>query len=76
MIYNKNIDNGRGFDWGKASALYAQYRDIYSPAFYEKILSLGYCRQGQKVLDLGTGTGVPDSFTIPHYISILDLKKI
>ncbi|MGN0487365.1 MAG: class I SAM-dependent methyltransferase [Acutalibacteraceae bacterium] len=71
MIYNKNIDNGRGFDWGKASALYAQYRDIYPPAFYEKILSLGYCRQGQKVLDLGTGTGVLPRNMVPYGASFV-----
>ena len=54
----KNIDNGRGFDWGRASADYAKYRDIYPEEFYEKIISLGLCTKGQHVLDLGTGTGV------------------
>lgn len=52
------IDNGTGFDWGKASADYAKYRDIYPDAFYEKIIELGLCTKGQRVLDLGTGTGV------------------
>ena len=54
----KNIDNGRSFDWGRASADYAKYRDIYPEEFYDKIISLGLCTQGQSVLDLGTGTGV------------------
>ena len=58
MIKDKRIDHGREFDWGKASEDYAKYRDIYPPAFYQKILDLGFCIKGQKVLDLGTGTGV------------------
>lgn len=58
MISNKNIDNGKAFDWGFASADYARYRDIYPDEFYEKIVDSGYCKKGQTVLDLGTGTGV------------------
>ncbi len=54
----ESIDNGKTFDWGKTSSDYAKYRDIYPDEFYEKILSLGLCRDGQKVLDIGTGTGV------------------
>lgn len=52
------IDGGKAFDWGRTSADYAKFRDIYPTEFYEKILSLGLCTKGQKVLDLGTGTGV------------------
>ncbi len=58
MIQNRDIDGGQGFDWGRASADYARYRDIYPGLFYQKILGLGLCVQGQRVLDLGTGTGV------------------
>ncbi len=58
MITDKNIDNGRGFDWGLASEDYAKYRDIYPEKFYKSIVDLGHCKEGQKVLDLGTGTGV------------------
>lgn len=57
-MINEKIDSGRAFDWGRASADYAKYRDIYPQEFYEKILSLGCCVKGQKVLDIGTGTGV------------------
>lgn len=57
-IKNKNIDAGKAFDWGKTSADYAKYRDIYPVAFYEKIVARGLCVSGQRVLDLGTGTGV------------------
>lgn len=35
-IKNKNIDNGKKFDWGKTSADYAGFRDIYPKEFYEK----------------------------------------
>ena len=58
MITNKNIDSGKGFDWGLASADYAKYRDIYPEEFYKRIVDLGYCKNWQRVLDLGTGTGV------------------
>ncbi|MCQ2522346.1 MAG: class I SAM-dependent methyltransferase [Lachnospiraceae bacterium] len=53
-----SIDNGKAFDWGKTSDNYAKYRDIYPKAFYEKILSCGVGLAGQKILDIGTGTGV------------------
>ena len=57
-IVDPNIDAGKAFDWGKTSADYAQYRDIYPPAFYEKIAKRHLCVAGQQVLDIGTGTGV------------------
>ena len=52
------IDGGRPFDWGRASADYARYRDIYPPEFYQVLLDRGLCTAGQRVLDVGTGTGV------------------
>ena len=57
-ISDKNIDGGKSFDWGRTSADYAKFRDIYPDEFYEKIVKLGLCVNGQSVLDLGTGTGV------------------
>lgn len=57
-IVNKKIDNGKAFDWGRTSGDYAKYRDVYPEIFYEKIAGQGLCTNGQKVLDLGTGTGV------------------
>lgn len=54
----KRIDGGALFDFGKTSKDYAKYRDIYPEEFYEKIISLGLCTKGQKILDVGTGTGV------------------
>lgn len=57
-IIDKNIDDGKAFDWGRASGDYAKYRDIYPEVFYNKITERGLCTKGQRVLDLGTGTGV------------------
>lgn len=57
-ITNKHIDGGKAFDWGRTSADYAKFRDIYPQTFYDKITERGLCIHGQTVLDLGTGTGV------------------
>lgn len=57
-IRNKTIDNGNAFDWGRTSAEYAKYRDIYPKEFYEKLAELSLGIKGQNVLDIGTGTGV------------------
>lgn len=57
-IIDKNIDNGKAFDWGEVSKEYVKYRDIYPKEFYDKIINRNLCISGQKVLDLGTGTGV------------------
>ena len=57
-IQNAAIDNGRSFDWGRTSADYARYRDIYPEEFYQKLLHMDIGTKGQKILDIGTGTGV------------------
>ena len=57
-ITDNRIDAGKAFDWGRTSEEYAKYRDIYPKEFYQKIIDRGLCINGQKVLDLGTGTGV------------------
>lgn len=58
MDMNESIDHGNPFDWDKASADYAKYRDIYPDEFFGKLVDAGLCANGQNVLDLGTGTGV------------------
>ena len=57
-ITDIRIDAGKAFDWGRTSEEYAKYRDIYPKKFYRKIIDRELCIKGQKVLDLGTGTGV------------------
>jgi SAM-dependent methyltransferase len=57
-IINPKIDNGRAFNWGRTSDDYAKYRDVYPEEFYKKIIDRNLCIKGQRVLDLGTGTGV------------------
>lgn len=57
-ITDNNIDGGKAFDWGKTSADYAKFRDIYPQEFYDKIIKRKLCVNGQTVLDIGTGTGV------------------
>ncbi|MDE5939416.1 MAG: class I SAM-dependent methyltransferase [Lachnospiraceae bacterium] len=57
-IIDKDIDGGKAFDWGRTSADYARFRDIYPQEFYDRIIGRNLCVEGQNVLDLGTGTGV------------------
>lgn len=57
-MVDKRIDGGKEFDWGRTSADYARFRDIYPDEFYERVVKLGLCVEGQSVLDIGTGTGV------------------
>ena len=57
-IKDDRIDSGKAFDWGKTSREYAKYRDIYPEKFYQRIVDRGLCIKGQRVLDIGTGTGV------------------
>ncbi len=57
-IRRNDIDSGTPFDFGKTSEDYAKYRDIYPPRFFEALTDRGLCVRGQRVLDLGTGTGV------------------
>jgi ubiquinone/menaquinone biosynthesis C-methylase UbiE len=52
------IDAGAGFDFGRTSEVYAKFRDIYPARMYERLSELGIGIAGQRVLDLGTGTGV------------------
>jgi len=53
-----HVDNGNLFDWGKTSHDYAAYRPGYPEEFYDLLSRLGIGVPGQKILDLGTGTGV------------------
>lgn len=52
------IDDGKAFDWGRTSSDYATHRPGPPPSFYERLRVLGVGRSGQRILDLGTGTGL------------------
>ena len=54
------IDNGKEFDFGKTSDDYGKYRDIYPKSMYDKLIMFGIGKQGERILDLGSGTaGLP-----------------
>ena len=52
------IDEGRRIDWGKTSTDYSVFRPGPPESFYRKLLALDVGLEGQRILDLGTGTGV------------------
>ena len=54
----KPIDNGSDFDFGRTSVDYSLYRDIYPESMYDKLISFGIGKKGQRILDLGSGTAV------------------
>jgi len=53
-----NHDQGRQIDWGKTSVDYATYRPGYPASFFHNLSTRGIGLPGQRILDLGTGTGV------------------
>lgn len=57
-ITDRNIDDGKAFDWGRTSEDYAKFRDIYPEEFYKTLLDRNVGVKGQNILDIGTGTGV------------------
>ena len=52
-----HIDGGAAFDFGRTSEDYALYRDIYPASLFDGLRAAGIGLQGQRILDLGTGTG-------------------
>ena len=52
------IDPGNVIDWSKTSTDYATHRPGPPPRFYQMLHALGVGLPGQRILDLGTGTGV------------------
>lgn len=54
----KVIDNGQKFDFGKTAEDYAKFRDIYPEHFYKQLYDAGIGHRDERILDLGTGTGV------------------
>ena len=54
----EHVDAGRRIDWGKTSADYDRYRPGPPDSFYQRLLGSGIGEEGQRILDLGTGTGL------------------
>jgi SAM-dependent methyltransferase len=52
------IDPGRQIDWGRTSIDYAAHRPGPPARLYDLLAALGIGLAGQRVLDLGTGTGL------------------
>jgi SAM-dependent methyltransferase len=52
------IDGGRPIDWSLTSLDYATHRPGPPQRLYELLAALGVGGAGQRVLDLGTGTGI------------------
>lgn len=63
MIPEDSSDGGRNIDWSKASIDYARHRPGFPPSFFQRLEEFGIGQRGlrgqrgQRVLDLGTGTG-------------------
>lgn len=53
-----NKDGDRTIDWGNTSQDYAVFRPGPPPSFYQRLQDLGVGLANQRILDLGTGTGV------------------
>lgn len=50
-------DHGRNVDWSATSEDYARHRPGFPQSFFAKLDALGIGTSGQRILDLGTGTG-------------------
>jgi SAM-dependent methyltransferase len=51
-------DGDKVIDWGKTSEDYSVHRPGPPPSFFARQAALGIGLEGQRILDLGTGTGV------------------
>ena len=77
MLYKKNIDNGKGFDWGLTSSDYAKFRDIYPKELYDRLRLLSVAADNTSWLDLGTGTGIlpQNLYNEKAQITAVDITK-
>lgn len=58
MYRDGAVDAGRSIDWSRVSADYAQHRPGPPDSFFARLQALGVGLPGQRILDLGTGTGL------------------
>src|SRR4051794_2250975 len=56
-LRNRVIDCGQPFDYGRVSPDYANFRPGPPQEYYDRLCALGIGMPGQRVLDIGTGTG-------------------
>ncbi|MBN2544429.1 MAG: class I SAM-dependent methyltransferase [Spirochaetes bacterium] len=54
----KHIDENNEIDWGNTSDDYGKYRPGYPQFVYDFLFNIGIGKNKQKIIDLGTGTGV------------------
>jgi SAM-dependent methyltransferase len=47
----------KGVDFGRTAEHYGRHRPVFPDAFFVRLSAYGIGRQGQRILDLGTGTG-------------------
>ena len=52
------FDGGKSIDWSKTSNDYATFRPGPPEEFYDRLQACGIGKSGERILDLGTGTGL------------------
>jgi len=53
----QSVEYGKTLNWSAVSGDYARHRNGYPESFFSLLKSLGVGLPGQRILDLGTGTG-------------------
>ena len=53
-----HVDAGREFDWGRTSEDYDRHRPGPPDSFYRRLNAMDIGVPGQRILDIGTGTGL------------------
>lgn len=56
-VFHMRLANIEGVDFGRTSEDYAKYRPGFPDSFFERLAGHGVGLSGQRILDLGTGTG-------------------
>ncbi len=53
----KTREFGKRVDFGKSAENYGKHRQGFPDEYFSLLLEKGLCREGQRALDIGTGTG-------------------